>query len=318
MVTAKPAQAQGCPAYWVIGVRGSGQSLSGPFKMGSTVGAYVTEAANILPAAETEYLSLPYPAVPVGPDYFVSVNEGWQRLQAIIRGRIVQCPRIRIGLVGYSQGAHVVNQALHALEGVDPDALDSVRAVLLIADPRSDPAAQYHLPIIPSGERAPSPQHGGILTPQTLPAAVRSRAVDFCISGDPVCDAPDSGFALLTRAGSLPIHADGYRNCCAQFPFVDFLGDAVANDLLRPLPNRAPRITAETQHVTVGEGEEAAGSGTVADPGAALRGGENGCSVPYVILVKLWAAITMSHTCNSDSRTPTLGLECLHGHYSCT
>jgi hypothetical protein len=240
--------------------------------MGSTVGAYVERAAGVLPAAETEYLSLPYPAAPVGPDYVASVNEGWQGLQAIIRGKIIQCPRIRIGLVGYSQGAHVVNQALRSLESVDPDTLDSVRTVLLIADPRSDPAAQYHLPITLSGDRAPAPQHGGILTPQTLPAAVRNRAVDFCISGDPVCDAPDNGFALLARAGNFPIHADGYRNCCTHFPFVDFLGNTVANGLLRPLPDRVSRTTAEAQHATASQGEEAA-SGTVTDPGGALSAG---------------------------------------------
>jgi hypothetical protein len=262
------AALQVCPTYWVIGARGSGQPLEGSDeieKMGSTVAAYVRKVAEELPAAETEYLSLPYPAVSVGPGYFASVDAGWQGLQAIIRSRVTECPQIRIGLVGYSQGAHVVNQALHALESFDPGALENVRAALLIADPRADAGQDYHLPIDLFGDPAPAPQHGGLLTEQTLPAAVHSRAVSFCISGDIVCDAPENGFALLAQAVLAVLH-DGYRECCQNTPFVDILGSAVANGLLAEPPNRAPRITADSPRVTAGVGEEASNSGDVTDP----------------------------------------------------
>jgi hypothetical protein len=258
-----------CPTFWVIGVRGSGQPLAGNTeieKMGGVVSAYVQRTSAVLPAADTEYLSLPYPAASVGPDYFDSEEQGWESLQAIIRGRVDACPGIRIGLVGYSQGAHVVNDALHFLERSDPGALDNVRAALLIADPRADATARYHLPVSLSGDPAPAPQHGGVLTPQTLPGAVQDRAVSFCISGDLVCDAPDDGFALLVQAVLLPIHTDGYQNCCTSFFFVQILGDAVAQGLLRAPPNRPPRITTDHVRVTATVGQDATNAGDVTDP----------------------------------------------------
>jgi hypothetical protein len=234
--------------------------------MGSTVAAYVQRTANLLPPSETEYLSLPYPAASVGPDYFNSVDAGWQGLQAIIRTRVSECPQIRIAVVGYSQGAHVVNEALQFLERSDPGALGNIRAALLIADPRADATAPYHLPVTVSGDPAPSPQNGGILTPRTLPDAIHDRAVSFCISGDLVCDAPDKGFALLIQAIFSAIHTEGYKACCTNFFFVQILGSAVAEGLLRTPPNRAPRITADRLRITAAVGEEAMNSGDAADP----------------------------------------------------
>ncbi|WP_188195467.1 cutinase family protein [Nonomuraea sp. SYSU D8015] len=259
-----PAEAETCPAYWVIGVRGSGESMSGPYGMGATVGAYVSEAAELLPAAETEYLSLPYPAAPVGPDYLDSVEEGWQGLQAIIRGRAVECPAIRIGLVGYSQGAHVVNEALNWLSSQDKAALDAVRGAILIADPRSDPSSPSHFPITLSGTPATRPLDGGILTPQRLPIG-DDRGIQFCIQDDPVCDSPEKGLEALGRAIAAPIH-DAYRTCCTEFYFVQILGENLAQALLKRPPNMAPRFSVDAPDVSVGEGGTATNSGRIVDP----------------------------------------------------
>ena len=265
----RPQIAQTCPTYWVIGVRGSGQALEGATeieRMGRVVAPYVERtAARLPPPPETEFLSLPYPAAPIGLQYFDSERAGWEGLQAIIRGRIDECPGIRIGLVGYSQGAHVVNDALHFLGISDPGALGNIRAALLIADPRADATAPYHLPITLAGNPAPAPQHGGILTPQTLPAALDDRAVSFCISGDLVCDAPDRGLEALIQAVLLPIHTDGYQNCCTEFFFVQILGNAVAEGLLRTPPNRPPRIATDHARITASAGEQATNSGSVTD-----------------------------------------------------
>jgi hypothetical protein len=264
---AEPTAAADCPARWIIGARGSGESGGSTEleRMGSTVAAYVEEVVADLPVEGTELLSLPYPAVPVGPDYFSSVDDGWIGLQAILRGRVSECPEIRIAVVGYSQGAHVVNQALHHLERVDPGVLANIRAALLIADPRADASTPYHLPITLEGDPAPAPQNGGILTSQRLPAALDSRAVSFCISGDLVCDASDKGFALLIQAIFAPLHL-GYEECCTRTPFRPILGSAIAQALLEPPPNRAPRITADNPRVDAEVGEEATNSGDVADP----------------------------------------------------
>lgn len=226
----KDKQEPQCPTYWVIGARGSGESLQGSDeieKMRRTVAAFVRETSTELPPApKTEYLSLPYPAKPVGPDYFRSVEDGANALQAVIRARVSKCPSIRIGLVGYSQGANVVNDALDALQRRAPAALNNVRAVLQIADPRTDQTQRYHVGITLFGNPAPNPQHGGILTPpRALPAAIRGRATSICISGDPVCDAPNKGLGLLGGAVTASFH-DGYRT---QVVFTRVLGRGLAN-----------------------------------------------------------------------------------------
>jgi hypothetical protein len=202
-----------CPTYWVIGVRGSGESLTGANeieKMQATVGAYVTRAAADLPSADTDYLSLPYLAAPVGLDYFESEGAGWQSLQAIITSQV------RIGIVGYSQGAHVVNDALKYLSRNAASSLNNVRAVLQIADPRADPNEKSHVGITPEGFPARTKQHGGILSQQALPSRVQDRATSICISGDIVCDAANTGLGSLAEAALSPIH----RTAAQTFSFL--------------------------------------------------------------------------------------------------
>lgn len=216
----------------MIGVRGSGESLAGANeieKMRATVSAYVREAAAALPA-DTEYLSLPYAAAPVGPDYLTSQQAGAELLRTVIRARVSACPNIRIGVVGYSQGAHVVNDALNYLGRNAPSALERVRGVLQIADPRADPSKSYQLGITLNGSPAPVKQSGGVLVPQALPAAVAGRATSVCISGDIVCDAPKKGLALLVSAVTVGFH-QAYKTCCTQFLFTRILGGALANRL---------------------------------------------------------------------------------------
>ncbi|EON64558.1 hypothetical protein W97_03791 [Coniosporium apollinis CBS 100218] len=125
-----PTPTPKCPTSWVIGVRGSGESLTGANeieKMRATVSAYVREAAAALPT-DTEYLSLRYAAAPVGPDHLTSQQAGAELLRTVIRACVSACPNIRIGVMGYSQGAHVVNDALSYLSRNTPSALERVRA----------------------------------------------------------------------------------------------------------------------------------------------------------------------------------------------
>jgi hypothetical protein len=221
----EPAGAVPCPTYWVIGVRGSGEGFVGPYGMGNTVGVYVESAASRLPAGEVEYTSLAYPASSVGPGYFDSVAYGASVLRSTIRSRIAQCPGTRIGVVGYSQGAHVINDGLRGLSNAE---LGYVRAVLQIADPRSDPGPSYHIETDIYGRQAPRGTYGGVLTAQALPSAVHSRATDYCFVEDLVCDASNTGLDNLARAVTLSFHG-GYRTCCNYINMVSVLGTSFAN-----------------------------------------------------------------------------------------
>lgn len=224
---------QACPRYLVIGVRGSGEDLTGANeieRMAPTVAAYVRAAG--LPA-DTQYLSLPYRASPVGLSYFYSVKTGWELLQSTIRNRIATCPDIRIGLVGYSQGAHVINDAMSYLQLNARPALDQVRAVLQIADPRADNLASYHLGITRDGLTASRDLFsGGVLEPKRLPATIAPRSTSVCINGDLVCDEPDKGLLWFISAVNVETHGL-YDTCCPQVPIVRNLGAQFANRLMQ-------------------------------------------------------------------------------------
>lgn len=256
--------AEPCPAYWVIGVPGSGEKPPGKHepdskreikRMGDTVAAYVQQAAGLISPNAVQYLALPYPAAAVGDRHYAqSIDTGAKMLEEDIRTRARECPDIRIGVVGYSQGAIVLHQGLSALARSDPRSLEKVRAVLLIADPRANATARYHIAIEPSGDPARR-QRGGLLGADTLPRAIQDRATSLCISGDLVCDAARqprlSLLAVLAPAVFLApvvievmhlrIHTDGYKHCCSHVPYVQQLGATIANRLLPPPSNQPDR-----------------------------------------------------------------------------
>ena len=102
--------------------------------MGETVDLYVEADADQLPDDATVRYSLPNAAAPVGPFYVNSVFQGRDNLLSLVRNRIANCPGIRIGLAGYSQGAHVIHLALERLTEAERGV---ARGVLLLADPLS-------------------------------------------------------------------------------------------------------------------------------------------------------------------------------------
>lgn len=227
---------QNCPAYWVIGVRGSeepdGTGFNGDIaEMGETLEKYVAHSAEILPA-DTEYLGLPYPADLTSlPTFLDSEETGWKALQAIIKTRVKGCPKIKIGLAGYSQGAAVVNDALHFLSTDAPNTLDNIHAVMLLADPKADPSQSYHAMITEDGLPAGKTTDDGILGAQALPSQVRSSASSLCIQGDIVCDTAKSLPGLVIEGMTAAIHLT-YINCCIEFLFPSILGGQLANRLL--------------------------------------------------------------------------------------
>jgi hypothetical protein len=195
--------------------------------MGFTLTQYIGHAAGILPSG-TEYTGLPYPASLSNLEtYLSSENEGLQSLLVILQARIHDCPNIKIGLAGYSQGAQVVNDALHDLGG----GYDHIKAVLLLADPKADPSQPYEVLITPSGDPAGKTTLTGILGAQALPDAVKGVASAICFKGDIVCNNAGNVIGDIIEGLEASIHTQ-YKDCCVDFDFVAILGAQLGNRML--------------------------------------------------------------------------------------
>lgn len=219
-----------CVPYLLIGLRSSGQAMDGPFQMGGTVGVVAQAAYDDLPDGQRSGYSVPYPAVPVSLEYDESVSAGVTLLVSAVRGLVVDCPGIRIGVIGYSQGANVVNIALRRLTIAERA---SVRGVLLLSDPADAGDTAYDRYVTVAGEPG-SHAGGGVLNRGTLPPDIQGRTTAFCLTGDPICDSPEAwGLPWAISEGVFlgPIHSM-YANCCPGFPLISLLGAELAQRLL--------------------------------------------------------------------------------------
>jgi hypothetical protein len=199
--------------------------------MGDTLAHYIGVAANTLPSS-TEYFGLPYPAELSSLEAYLSSEEqGWQSLVAIIKSQVQVCPNIKIGVAGYSQGANVVNDALHFLESDDPGSLNHIKAVLLLADPRNDPNQSYEVLITLDGLPAPKTTNTGILGAQALPDQVKKVTTSLCIENDIVCDSANDLPGLILQGILADIHSS-YKACCTEFYFPAIGGSSFANRMM--------------------------------------------------------------------------------------
>jgi hypothetical protein len=177
-------QPAGCSDVLVIGVRGSGQTGYGQ-QVGGTVDALVAAIAST--GRTVNDVALDYPAISVSDsfglvllngEYDASVRSGVEALRAELAAETIRCWRTDIVLVGYSQGAQVIKQALM---GTTP--VVRIAAVVLLADPTRDPAQPGVARIGgATGER------GGSFGTLVLPGYLRPVTVDVCAEGDAVCE----------------------------------------------------------------------------------------------------------------------------------
>ncbi|MBF6064945.1 cutinase family protein [Nocardia terpenica] len=210
---------QGCPALFVLGVQGTGQS-SADASMTVDSGLLSAVVQPVLAAARglVGRAYVPYDAafggpVPGGPQpYAVSVSGGLDRLRSMAQTVIGHCPHSDLALLGYSQGAHVVSMLAREIgQGDSVIPADRVAAVALLADPTRSPgtglfpgASDRTLPTAPPGiagtELArlqpftqPRLQGGGIGPERDIAAdfgALTGRVASFCLPSDLACDAP--------------------------------------------------------------------------------------------------------------------------------
>jgi hypothetical protein len=225
-----------CHPYEVVGVRGSGESLrSGPYGMGNTVGPIAKAAIDQLGSRLTRPVSLRYPALPVTVmlrrggirTFFDSILIGERMLLREVGRTLARCPRTRFGLIGYSQGAAVVSEALREMTRGQRR---HVSAAVLVADPYSTGQSDYSLTLTPITKKVKERRGGhGVLGAESIPLP-DDRLVDVCYAGDLVCDIQEGATRLLLQLLVAPVHTT-YKTCCSEFQLPRVLGSGLASTL---------------------------------------------------------------------------------------
>lgn len=223
----------GCPALYVIGVQGTGQSSPSADPLADTgvVGAVIAPVLSGAPGlVQRSYI--PYTAgfggaVPGGgPEpYAVSVIEARRGIDAAVTQIAAACPHTLIAGIGYSQGAQAMSSFAHDVgAGAGPVAADRIAGVALYAHPDRAMGS----PVFPGrpGQTVPDPAPGtagaavstvqianprvgggGIADGATSYGALTGRVADICTDGDLACSAPDHA-ALLRIGAEIAAQAD--------------------------------------------------------------------------------------------------------------
>ncbi|MEV0359377.1 cutinase family protein [Nocardia sp. NPDC050697] len=229
-----PASVPGCPALWVLGVQGTGQSSPQASETADTgmLGALLAPVVAAVPQlVQRTYIA--YPAAFGGAlgtgggpvPYADSVAIGLAALEDTAAQIAANCPSTALAAVGYSQGAQIVSQFARAVGAGDgPVGPERIAGVALYADPDRAPGTAT-FPGRP-GQVTPDPAPGtggaGVAAVQIATApvsgsglaaggsdygALTGRVADICAEGDPSCAAPDHA-ALLRLAAGVAAQAD--------------------------------------------------------------------------------------------------------------
>lgn len=223
---ASSSQQHGCPALYVLGVQGTGQSSpnADPGIDSGLLGSLLAPVMSSVPElAQRSYV--PYSAgfggvVPGGggAPYAVSVAEARHQLDAAAAEIAHTCPSTMLAGAGFSQGAHAMAQfAREVGAGIGPVPADRVAGVALYSNP-SRAAGSDVFPgrpgqVVPdpapgtagsavSGVHVDSPpvRGGGIAAEDATYGALTGRVADVCMAGDLACTWPDD--ATLLQVGA--------------------------------------------------------------------------------------------------------------------
>ena len=196
----------------VIGARGSGDPQSGHAAadkygdsvhgMGKPGAALAVALANRLARGRVTFLPVIYPAVGLLGDwrkilnlggavsnlgflgaYTGSVNDGKRILRQEISTERRLCPKVKLVLVGYSQGAQVVADVYS--RDLNPQQRSQIAGVVLFGDPYFNPADSA----FDQGSFDPT-RHGILGTRPRYPASAAGRIFSICHSYDPICQGP--------------------------------------------------------------------------------------------------------------------------------
>jgi len=197
-----------CPPLVFFGIRGSGETAKDYYGYGQIILSMRNYLQDLVPAMGSEPVSYPATAVPwPDPRYKVaygnSVSRGVATVMTMYAALRSWCPRTRLVLAGYSQGADVAYRVSSLL----PRAARSRVIIAAFGDPHFNPvqswadAGSYHRPfygILETGWNEPAHRWSGSYAPH-----VRS----WCLHGDDICNA--TGLRAATCAVSCT-HETGY------------------------------------------------------------------------------------------------------------
>ncbi|MFE2997383.1 cutinase family protein [Nocardia sp. NPDC059246] len=222
-----------CPALYVLGVQGTGQSSpnADPTADTGVVGALVGQVINAVPnLVQRSYIGYDAGfggAVPGGgaEPYARSVGEAADLLRAAAAQIGSDCPATLLAAVGYSQGAQAVAEfAQDVGAGNGPVPADRIAGIALY----SNPTRTAQSPVFPGrpGQSVPDPAPGtpgtavssvqianptadgaGLADEGATYGALTGRVADICVDGDLACSAPDRA-ALLRVGAEIAAQAD--------------------------------------------------------------------------------------------------------------
>ncbi|ACV77914.1 cutinase [Nakamurella multipartita DSM 44233] len=250
VLVATPASAASCPDVVVIGARGSAEPPSsvkgaGPdqfYGIGESLYKNIYQPWRTQLAARVELSPVDYPAVSVASaatgDMTKSIRDGVadtvRQIQVVLERSCNPSPQIV--LMGYSQGALVITTALSQL--TNQQQKQAIKAVYLIGDPLYNASKSYSYGGKTGNGILTLPVAGylaGLLaahgTPASLavsaflknlagvnavarplPAAFASRAYDYCIPQDPMCQPIAAGvLGLAAFITGQPTPHDNYK-----------------------------------------------------------------------------------------------------------
>lgn len=191
--TVGAAEAVTCKAYIALGVRGTGES---PAPSGVMIPSAVSTFVAMKGSGNVAVEYIKYPA---STDYVNSMTAGRSALRSRIAAWRTACPKSKLALFGYSQGAHIVGDVVRTATSSTRAAIQGVG---LIGDPMFNP----NLRISVTGDRS----HGGMFGRRDLwPAGL--FVYDVCNKRDQVCASYSQLQSLGYLAQNGKEHA-GYRS----------------------------------------------------------------------------------------------------------
>jgi hypothetical protein len=195
---AAPAPGNACPDVEVIGARGSTERPG----LGVLLGPLARQITTDVPQT-VRSTAVDYPAS-LG-NYQASVRQGVADLAATMADTAADCADTRFVLMGYSQGANVVGDALagrgRTAPAVSDELADRVAAVLLFGDPTFTAGEPFN---VGDGTRS-----GIFARGRGELAAFADRTQSFCNRNDRFCQ---GGTSLAAH-----LNYNGFRDDATEF-----------------------------------------------------------------------------------------------------
>ncbi|KXN82556.1 Acetylxylan esterase 2 [Leucoagaricus sp. SymC.cos] len=196
-VSAIPAPTSPCAAVHIIAARASTEPPGA-----GIIGALVTQV-QVESAQTVSTVAVNYPATLT--DYANSSAQGTAAVKALLTTQANACPNQKIVLVGYSQGAHIIGDAVAGgggVIGLGPPTLpvasgiaNRVTAIIQMGDPRHVPRQSF--------DKGTSLRNGLFprLSSQQYSSTLQPRIQSYCDFNDPFCDSGLDTAVHLTYLG---------------------------------------------------------------------------------------------------------------------